>query len=149
MSKVSIETKLPAVGTSIFTVMSALALEHGALNLSQGFPDFPADPVLAELVTLAIREGYNQYAPSPGWMPLREEIASLVSDLYSANYNPETEVEAVVAGSNISQPSIPDKRICPLPSRVEEERLCQWLSSGSRVMVNPLVSMIIGGDFTG
>lgn len=92
MSKVSIESKLPAVGTSIFTVMSALAQEHGALNLSQGFPDFPADPVLTELVAQAMRDGYNQYAPSPGWMPLREEIASLARDLYSADYNPETEI---------------------------------------------------------
>jgi methionine aminotransferase len=92
MSKVSIKSKLPAVGTSIFTVMSALAREHGALNLSQGFPDFPADPALAELVTIAMGDGYNQYAPSAGWMPLREEIASLVYDLYSANYNPESEI---------------------------------------------------------
>ena len=66
--------KLPAVGTTIFTVMSRLAQEHGAINLSQGFPDFSPPARLVELVTQHMLAGRNQYAPMPGWAPLREAI---------------------------------------------------------------------------
>ena len=92
MSKVSIESKLPKVETSIFTLMSGLARRFDAINLSQGFPDFPIDPVLADLVSKAMRDGHNQYAPSSGWMALREEVSALVSDLYGGIYHPDTEV---------------------------------------------------------
>ena len=67
--------KLPHVGTTIFTVMSKLALDTGALNLSQGFPNFPADPALLDLVTEAMRQHHNQYAPMPGVPALRQAIA--------------------------------------------------------------------------
>lgn len=92
MSKLSVETKLPAVGTSIFTTMSALAAEHDTINLAQGFPDFSCDPQLIKLFHKALKDGYNQYAPSSGILPLREEIAKLVEELYGATYNPETEI---------------------------------------------------------
>ncbi|MEM7036627.1 MAG: methionine aminotransferase [Bacteroidota bacterium] len=92
MSKVTVESKLPYIGTSIFTVMTALARQHGALNLAQGFPDFPADPKLLELVHQAMRDGHNQYAPAPGIMALREAISNLAVACYSAEYNPDTEV---------------------------------------------------------
>jgi methionine aminotransferase len=88
----SISSKLPQVGTTIFTVMSALAREHEAINLSQGFPDFSCDPELTRRVNHYMRKGFNQYAPMAGVMPLREQIASLVENLYGATYDPESEI---------------------------------------------------------
>ena len=79
----SINSKLPAVGTSLFTVMSALASEYNAINLGQGFPDFQMDETLADLARKAIADGYNQYAPMAGYMPLRETIAQKVESLYN------------------------------------------------------------------
>ncbi len=70
----SIKSKLPNTSTSIFTVMSALAAEHGAINLGQGFPDFLMDEELAALAAKAIADGHNQYAPMAGYMPLREGV---------------------------------------------------------------------------
>lgn len=92
MSSVNIESKLPAVGTTIFSVMSALAQTHGAINLSQGFPDFNADPNLLKMVNQAMEAGQNQYAPMHGLASLREEISSLVAESYGANFDPEHEV---------------------------------------------------------
>ena len=66
------QSKLPNLGTTIFTVMSALAAKHNAINLSQGFPDFESDPKLIDLVTKAMQSGYNQYAPMAGILELRE-----------------------------------------------------------------------------
>jgi len=86
------------VGTTIFTVMSKLATECGAINLSQGFPDFPIDQTLSDLVHAAMRAGYNQYAPMPGIQPLREAISGMFSDKYGAEYHPETEI-TVTAGA--------------------------------------------------
>ena len=77
-----IKTKLPAVGTTIFTVMSALAAEKNAVNLGQGFPDFGCDPKLLQAVTDAMAAGHNQYPPMPGVLPLRAAIASKVEALY-------------------------------------------------------------------
>jgi methionine aminotransferase len=85
-------SKLPRVGTTIFTVMSKLAADVGALNLSQGFPSFPADPVLLDLVTKAMRTNHNQYAPMSGVPVLREAIARKTSDVYGIHYDPETEI---------------------------------------------------------
>jgi len=72
---IPIQSKLPNTGTSIFTVMSALAAEHHAINIGQGFPDFEMDQELAELAAQKIVQGYNQYVPMAGYMPLRESIA--------------------------------------------------------------------------
>ena len=94
----TIPSKLPHVGTTIFSVMSKLAHECGAINLSQGFPDFPIDETLIELVEQAMRAGHNQYAPMPGVPALREAIAAKVQRLYGQAYDPETEV-TVTAGS--------------------------------------------------
>jgi methionine aminotransferase len=91
-------SKLPDVGVSIFAVMTRLANEHGAINLSQGFPDFNCDPELVELVTAAMRQGYNQYAPMPGLIALREAIAGKIERAYGARYDPATEV-TVTAGA--------------------------------------------------
>jgi methionine aminotransferase len=88
----NIISKLPRVKTTIFTTMSALAREHQAINLSQGFPDFNTHPQLIDLVTDAMKKGMNQYSPMQGYLPLRERIAEKTAELYSAQYNPETEI---------------------------------------------------------
>ena len=88
----TIRSKLPATGTTIFTVMSALAQKHGAVNLGQGFPDYAIDPALIDLVDAAMRAGHNQYPLMPGVMALREAIAAKVGRLYGRAYDPEHEV---------------------------------------------------------
>lgn len=88
----SLQSKLPHVGTTIFTTMSQLAQEHGAINLSQGFPDFACDLTLLDLVSEALRQGFNQYAPSPGLPLLRERISQKTALLYSHQPNPATEI---------------------------------------------------------
>src|SRR5476651_1744540 len=92
-------SKLPATGITIFTVMSALANEVGAINLSQGFPDFDTSPELIELVNSAMKAGHNQYAPMPGVMSLREQIAHKTEKLYGAVYNPDTEITITGGGT--------------------------------------------------
>jgi methionine aminotransferase len=93
-------SKLPNVGTTIFTVMSGLATKTGAINLGQGFPDFPMDPELVELVAKAMRDGFNQYAPMPGHPPLLETLAEKIEILYSAKVNPHTEITITAGGTN-------------------------------------------------
>ncbi|HMQ47465.1 MAG TPA: methionine aminotransferase [Saprospiraceae bacterium] len=88
----NISSKLPDVETSIFTVMSALAHEHNAINLSQGFPDFQGSPELSERVCHYMRKGYNQYAPMAGVPALRQQIAQKVALLYGIDVNPDTEI---------------------------------------------------------
>ncbi|MVN91095.1 methionine aminotransferase [Mucilaginibacter aquatilis] len=92
-------SKLPHTGTTIFTVMSALANDLGAINLSQGFPDYDCDPQLVSLVNDAMKNGYNQYAPMAGWLPLREEIARKTEKLYGAVYHPDTEITITSGGT--------------------------------------------------
>ena len=92
-------SRLPEVGTSIFTVMSKLALEHNAINLSQGFPDFPVSEKLIELIHRNMKEGHNQYAPSPGVVSLRKIIAEVISKTYQRPTNPETEVTITDGGT--------------------------------------------------
>jgi methionine transaminase len=94
-----IQSKLPNVGTTIFTIMSGLAAEHNAINLGQGFPDYPMSAELVALVNEAMKNNYNQYAPMPGWMPLRETIAEKVDYLYKANINPDTEITITPGGT--------------------------------------------------
>ncbi|WP_372681082.1 methionine aminotransferase [Desulfosarcina sp.] len=88
----TITSKLPDVGTTIFSVMSTLAAEHGAVNLSQGFPDFDTPPALIDRVLAHMRAGRNQYAPMQGVARLRERIAAKVADLYDNPVDPDTEV---------------------------------------------------------
>lgn len=87
-----LESKLPGVGTTIFTVMSHLAEESGAINLSQGFPDFQPPEALLDLVNEHLRRGHNQYAPMMGVAALREQIAVKIADLYGAHADPATEI---------------------------------------------------------
>ncbi|KLT64202.1 methionine aminotransferase [Pedobacter sp. BMA] len=95
----NIQSKLPGVGTTIFSVMSKLAAEHKAINLSQGFPDYPSDPKLTELVHKAMKDGFNQYAPMPGNILLKETITQKVHNMYGISYNPDTEVTVTAGGT--------------------------------------------------
>jgi methionine aminotransferase len=94
-----LETKLPSVGTTIFSVISQLAAEHGAINLGQGFPDFPVPPALVEALTRAMQAGHNQYAPAIGIAPLRLAIAKKIAECYGAPVDPEREVTVTSGGS--------------------------------------------------
>jgi len=94
-----IKSKLPNVGTTIFTVMSALATEHKAVNLGQGFPDFPMSEELTAKVAEAMKNGHNQYAPMPGLIGLRESIAEKVEFLYNTKVNPDTEITITPGGT--------------------------------------------------
>ena len=85
-------SKLPNVKTTIFTIMSKLAKEYNAINLSQGFPDFDTDPKLIELVSNAMKDGYNQYAPMQGVFALREQVSEKFNNLYQSTYHPDTEI---------------------------------------------------------
>lgn len=91
-------SKLPNLGTTIFTTMGKLAVEHNAVNLSQGFPNFDTDPELLRLADQALRDGYNQYAPMQGIYSLREKIADKIASLYGKAYHPETEI-TITAGA--------------------------------------------------
>lgn len=94
-----IKSKLPNVGTTIFTVMSALATEHKAVNLGQGFPDFPMSEELTAKVAEAMKNGHNQYAPMPGLIGLRESIAEKVEFLYNTKVNADTEITITPGGT--------------------------------------------------
>ena len=94
----ALTTKLPAVGTTIFTVMSSLAAEHRAVNLGQGFPDFDCDPQLIAAVTLAMTQGYNQYPPMTGVPVLREAICAKIAALHGRHYDAASEI-TVTAGA--------------------------------------------------
>ena len=87
-----IQSKLPHIGITIFTVMSKLANDCHAINLSQGFPNFPASDELISLVANYMKKGYNQYAPMTGVQPLREAIAEMVYYVYGTSYHPESEI---------------------------------------------------------
>jgi methionine aminotransferase len=92
-------SKLPDVGTTIFTVISRRALEEGAVNVGQGFPDYPIDPRLADFVERAIVEGHNQYAPMQGVPALREGIAKKLQGSYGHKFDPETEITITCGGT--------------------------------------------------
>jgi methionine transaminase len=94
----ALQSRLPTIGTTIFTVMSALAATHEAVNLGQGFPDFECDPKLLDAVNAAMRAGHNQYPPMPGIATLREAVAAKIESLYSARYDAASEI-TVTAGA--------------------------------------------------
>jgi len=94
----TLQTKFPAMGTTIFTVMSALATETGAVNLGQGFPDFDCDPRLVDAVTNAMKKGLNQYPPMTGVPALRAAVAAKIEAMYGHSYDPASEV-TITAGA--------------------------------------------------
>lgn len=95
----NVKTKLPNTGTTIFTVMSALAREYGAINLSQGFPDFPVDPRLISLVNKHMCSGNNQYAPMPGLLALRQVVCDKVNKAYGCRIDPDNEITVTAGGT--------------------------------------------------
>ena len=94
-----IQSKLPNVGTTICTVMSGLATEYNAVNLGQGFPDFPMSNELSGLVNEAMKKNFNQYSPMPGWRPLMDSIAQKAEFLYQTKINPATEITITPGGT--------------------------------------------------
>jgi methionine aminotransferase len=99
MPTLTLKSKLPDVGTTIFTVMSSLAAELGAVNLGQGFPDFPMSERLVALVDQAMRDGYNQYAHMNGMTQLREVLAEKIAGLYGTAVNPDTQITITPGGT--------------------------------------------------
>ena len=102
----SVRSKLPEVGTTVFTVMSRRAAETGAINLGQGYPDYPIDPRLTELVTQAMTQGHNQYAPMAGLPALREQIARKLQRCYAVAVDPETEITLTAGATEALYSSI-------------------------------------------
>jgi methionine aminotransferase len=98
MTTPALQSKLPAVGTTVFTLMSALAAEHGAVNLGQGYPDFDCDPALPALVADAMRAGHNQYPMMTGAPALRQAVAAKIAAQYGTSYNPASEI-TITAGA--------------------------------------------------
>lgn len=94
-----IDSKLPGVGTTIFTVMSALASKHNAVNLGQGFPDYPMSEDLIAHVNEAMKNGFNQYVPMQGYMPLREALADKIQGLYKSVIDPDTQITITPGGT--------------------------------------------------
>ncbi len=92
-------SRLPDIGTSIFTIMSRMAGEHGAINLSQGFPDFQVDKKLIDLVYRFMLEDNNQYAPMPGVAALRQTVADVLQATYGRSFNPETDITITAGGT--------------------------------------------------
>jgi methionine aminotransferase len=106
LSAVALHSKLPQVGTTIFTVMSRRAAELGAVNLGQGFPDYDIDPRLAELVAQAMRDGFNQYAPMPGLPRLREAIAAKLARRYGSQVDSESEITVTLGATEAIYSSV-------------------------------------------
>ena len=94
-----LKSKLPSVGTTIFTEMSALAAQYGAINLGQGFPDFEMDPALTQLVSQAMANGFNQYTHANGYPALGEALANKMQYLYQSNINPDTQITISPGGT--------------------------------------------------
>ncbi|MCU0393003.1 MAG: methionine aminotransferase [Thermoflexibacter sp.] len=109
---IQVFSKQPQIGTTIFTIMSKLATDVGALNLAQGFPSFDCSPQLIDLVNFHLKKGHNQYAPMAGVPALKEAIAEKTSSLYKVSYNPENEV-TVVSGATEALYAAITAVVCP------------------------------------
>ena len=94
-----IQSRLPNAGTTIFTVMSTLATKHNAINLGQGFPDYPMSEELIALVNEAMKNGFNQYMPMQGYMPLREMLAEKITALYGTAVSPDFQITITPGGT--------------------------------------------------
>ena len=100
-----VKSRLPDVGTSIFTVMSKMALDYGAINLSQGFPDFMIDEKIINLVHKYMLLGHNQYAPMPGTPALRKSISEVIKKTYGRDIDPDTQI-TITSGATESTYSV-------------------------------------------
>lgn len=96
---IQISSKLPDVGTTIFTVMSSMAADYNAINLGQGYPDFPMNQELIDYVNQAMKDGWNQYTHMAGYMPLREAIAEKIQFLYGSKVDPDTQICVTPGGT--------------------------------------------------
>jgi methionine aminotransferase len=151
MDMTSIISKLPQVGTTIFTTMSALAAEVGAINLSQGFPDYDCSPELMELVNKAMKDGHNQYAPMAGVKSLREQIANKTKKLYNADYDPDTEITVTAGGTQAIFTAITavihpnDEVIVFEPALIAMPLLLSWLGGIVKSLeLEPPTTVLIG-----
>jgi methionine aminotransferase len=106
MSLPPLVSRLPHVGTTVFTRMSQLAIDHGAVNLGQGFPDFACDPALVDLVTDAMRAGHNQYPPMTGLPALRQAISAKIETTYGHRYDANTDITVTAGASQAIQSAI-------------------------------------------
>lgn len=106
MSLPPLVSRLPHIGTTVFTRMSQLAIDHGAVNLGQGFPDFACDPALVDLVTDAMRAGHNQYPPMTGLPALRQAIAAKIEATYGHRYDANSEITVTAGASQAIQSAI-------------------------------------------
>jgi len=116
---VPIASKLPDIGTTIFTIMSRRARELGALNLGQGFPDYDIDPRITQLVTAAMAAGHNQYAPMEGSTDLRTQIARKIQYCYAVRADPETEI-TVTLGATEALYSVIQATVGPAAAAITE-----------------------------
>src|SRR5687767_9203771 len=98
-SSITLHSKLPEVGTTIFTVMSVLSAQHNAINLGQGFPDFGMNEELLSMVYEAMKQGHNQYTHMNGYVPLRESIAEKAALLYGPSLDPEKQITVTPGGT--------------------------------------------------
>ena len=104
------KSKLPEVGTTIFTVMSRRAIEENALNIGQGFPDYPVDPRLTSCLVEVIAEGHNQYAPMEGVIDLREQIANKLFTCYGHKFDLHTEITVTCGATESLYDAIQDRK---------------------------------------
>ena len=135
-----VKSKLPDVGTTIFTVMSQLAIEHNAINLGQGFPEFNPDEKLLTLVNEAMRSGHNQYAPMTGIPALRQQIADKVKTLYGANVDENTEITVTSGATEALMVAIqavvhPGDEVIVIEPNYDSYVPCIKLASGTPVYV--------------
>lgn len=125
----AVMSKLPEVGVTIFTVMTRQAVEHGAINLAQGFPDFDCDPALVAAVHAHMKQGNNQYAPMQGVLALREAIAGKIAAQYGATYDPATEI-TITSGATEALFCAIATRLCRVRARTNQLRGPRDLLSG-------------------
>ncbi len=147
-----LDTRLPKVGTTIFTVMSALATEHRAINLGQGFPDFDCDPKLIDAVAQAMRAGQNQYPPMAGLPVLRDAIARKIEALYGRRYDPATEITVTAGATQAILTAIlcavrPGDEVVVIEPAYDSYLPAIALAGGTPVLV-PMNPPTEGGGFT-
>jgi len=130
----SLPSRLPDVGTTIFSTMSALAAQHGAVNLGQGFPDFDCDPALIEAVSRAMRAGHNQYPPMPGWPALRQAVARKIAACHGHAYDPDTEITLTAGATGVRREDAPTRAAAPLVGFDRTHRI---------VKINPLAAWTV------
>ena len=131
-------SKLPELETSIFSKMSLMATETGAINLSQGFPDFGVDPTLIRLMQKSLEGSFNQYAPMGGIFSLREAIAQKTSRLYGASYHPESEITLTAGATQAIYAAIATGAMCRGSVRASPRRNSCPLTIGGPGFPNQL-----------